>query len=414
MRSVVLVVLTVVTGAVAAQPAIDSGRVRFALDSVAASLPWFQRAVREEPGSADAWSWLGEVHRRLENLDSADICARRALAIDPCNTYAFATLGDAYNPQYSSWRGVNGDSTRAFSLAAARCDPRNGNAWFSIWHNALVDGDTALEHRALTSLYRSGYILPSAYAIARWFLQFLPPDAVVLSSGDMDTYPLLALQAGTGFRTDVAVVNTSLLNESGYARRIAARLAILSDSELWRVDSLYPFYVRDSFVVTVSDQMIRMMRARASGLPARRPFCLLLTTDTRDVPLDPLEHVVWSGTYGIVVDSTPPSQEDTARMAQAIAALDEETMCGPIVSPDSRQSALLANQTSLLRSVIAVIAHYAYVLNSRGDIQDGTKILAALRLGRHMAKRGGVENDASVGFINQMLDEAAKQGFDVK
>ncbi len=413
MRSVVFILLIVVTGAVAAQPAIDSGRVRFALDSVAASLPWFQRAVREEPGSADAWSWLGEVHLRLENLDSADICARRALAIDPCNTYALATLGDAYNPQYSSWRGVNADSTRAFSLAAVRCDPRNGNAWFSIWHNALVDGDTALEHRALASLYRSGYIMPSAYAIAGWFLQFLPPSAVVLTSGDMDTYPLLALQAGTGLRTDVSVVNTSLLNEPQYAHRIAARLALVPDSLLWHIDSLYPFYMRDSFVVTVSMQMCRMLLARFGG-SARRPLCLLPTTDDRDLPLDSLQHVVWSGAYGIVVDSTPPAQEDTARMALAIAALDENTMCGPTISFASRQSPLLASQMMLLRNVVAVIAHYAYALNARGDVHDATNVLAALRLGRHMAKRGGIEDDRSAAYINEMLDDAAKQGYDVK
>lgn len=44
----------------------------------------------------------------------------------------------------------------------------------------------------------------------------LPEGALVITNGDNDTFPPLALQAGMAFRTDVIVLNRNLLNLDGY------------------------------------------------------------------------------------------------------------------------------------------------------------------------------------------------------
>ncbi len=53
-------------------------------------------------------------------------------------------------------------------------------------------------------------------SIAKNYLSSCPKDAVLFTNGDTDTYPLLYVQAMYGFRTDVMVVNISLLLTDRY------------------------------------------------------------------------------------------------------------------------------------------------------------------------------------------------------
>lgn len=52
--------------------------------------------------------------------------------------------------------------------------------------------------------------------MARNYLRSCPQNTVLFTSGDNDTYPLLYVQQTEGFRTDVTVVNQSLLNTGRY------------------------------------------------------------------------------------------------------------------------------------------------------------------------------------------------------
>lgn len=57
---------------------------------------------------------------------------------------------------------------------------------------------------------------------ARNYLRSCPKDAVVVAWGDTDTYTLLYVQATEGFRTDVIVINTSLLAVDRYRKMLVA------------------------------------------------------------------------------------------------------------------------------------------------------------------------------------------------
>jgi hypothetical protein len=49
----------------------------------------------------------------------------------------------------------------------------------------------------------------------------LPPNSIILTGGDNDTFPLWCLQIAKKTRTDVSVVNVGLLNTEWYAKQVA-------------------------------------------------------------------------------------------------------------------------------------------------------------------------------------------------
>jgi hypothetical protein len=124
-------------------------------------------------------------------------------------------------------------------MKAVECDPKEGDAWFGLWIEGMRTGRVEIEKRALTTLVSSGFITPGALAYARWILGALPKNAILLTNGDMDTYPLVTLQESAGFRRDVAIVDAGLLNIPWYGSLMTRRHRIAGGyaaDEIWRLE----------------------------------------------------------------------------------------------------------------------------------------------------------------------------------
>ena len=61
---------------------------------------------------------------------------------------------------------------------------------------------------------------PYVIDFAKYLLASCPPNAILFTNGDNDTYPLWYVQYGLKYRTDVSVINASLLTYSDYAIRV--------------------------------------------------------------------------------------------------------------------------------------------------------------------------------------------------
>lgn len=94
---------------------------------------------------------------------------------------------------------------------------------FNLWAHAVVLNrhEEAEEH--LRALIRKNGIPSPLLDFNYNMLMSAEPEAIVFTNGDNDTYPSLALQVARGVRTDVTIVNLSLLNRKEYAQSVWKR-----------------------------------------------------------------------------------------------------------------------------------------------------------------------------------------------
>lgn len=243
------------------------------------ALPLFEQAVAKNQNNPEAHAWLAETHRRLGKKDEAVKMARRAIVLDPCHSFAHTVLADACNPRYGVWEGAHSDSTWAHLQKAVACDSTDGNAWVSIWSESIRRGELPMMKRALRAVANTGFLTKAALSYGRWMLRHLPEQTLLVTNGDMDTYPALALQEVEGLRTDVAVVNRSLLNTTWYARFIRDhdKLSLpFPDSQL---DSLGAFKDPQGNLITVSDQILKAWLQQKANGGFSRPIAVSVTVD---------------------------------------------------------------------------------------------------------------------------------------
>jgi len=119
---------------------------------------------------------------------------------------------------------------------------------------------------------RSRNYMPYDYASN--LLKPCEKDAIFITNGDNDTFPVWCLQEAYGIRTDVQTVNLSLANAPWYIKQLREKgLPVKwSDAE---IDYLRPYQNRDGSVQRLQDQVVDEVITRNNG---RRPIYISVTT----------------------------------------------------------------------------------------------------------------------------------------
>ena len=155
---------------------------------------------------------LGMAHDYSNSAEAALTAARRAAELGPDDPLALWFLGrmlatykaddDAALEALEHCREVAPDYERCLTMLAV---------------TYLRRGDLTEAEDVFKSIFDRRIISRPLQDYAYNTLVGLPEGAVIISWGDHDTVPVLALQAGMDFRRDVIVLNCSLLNLPSYA-----------------------------------------------------------------------------------------------------------------------------------------------------------------------------------------------------
>ena len=352
------------------------------------------RVVEHDPGNADARAWYAECLRRRQLFDEAHREGNAALAIEPGHSLAHTVLGDLFSPRLSSWARTDFDSAWAHLMAAVESDPAEAQAWTSVWIHSMRRGDADMERRAAGAMIESGFLTPALLAYNKWQLEHLPPNAILLTNGDMDTYPSVALQQKEGFRQDVAVINLSLLNLPWYARSRSKRYDIelpVTDDEL---DNLRAQMNSDGEIVTSAMQIVAGWLDMQRRGRLERPLCAALTVGKLGLIEGASDRRVLCGAYYELSPSKPAKDFDLERMEKSISTVPAAELYGPFASELDRSPVRRSGSDEIARNVTAVMLRYVPLLVQEGRLDDARQALDAAEQFDSKIKAGGAYEDA--------------------
>ncbi len=325
------------------------------------ALPLLVRITSRDKDNPEAYAWLAETCRRLGKKEQALDMARLALRLDPRSSFAHTVIAEVSNPVMGDWTQANSDTTWFHVMRAIECDSTDGNPWLLVWGEAIRRGEPSLMRKSLRKLVGTGFLTKAALSYGRWMLRALPDNAILITNGDMDTYPPCAVQEVEGLRKDVVIVNRGALNITWYARFIRDEAGVplpVDDSQL---DRLEAHKDDQGNLVTPSGQILRgWMQHKAKGL-FTRPIAFAVTVDENSW-FGIRGQVRFSGAFLQWFSAAGASAPDTASMRASLEGLSPDDFTGPWVSDQDRSPIRRTQTKNLVRNVTEVAIGYGELL----------------------------------------------------
>jgi hypothetical protein len=254
-----------------------------------------------------------------------------ALELEPCNSFALTVMADASVPEPGATDPASSQVSWDHLMAAIECDSTFGSAWVSLWGIAIRRGETEMFHTSLRKMVETGFLTPAALSFGRWLLRTLPENAVLITNGDMDTFPAMAVQETEGFRTDVTVVERGLLNLPWGLRFYRDHGGVplpFKDTEL---DRLRPTKDERGKLQNVADRVFRewVLAIRLGSYP--RPTALAVTV-YGSFYADYEQYLQYAGPYHLIHPAPPPNPRNVKALRRCLEGIGENDFVGPWVS----------------------------------------------------------------------------------
>lgn len=178
------------------------------------------------------------------------------------------TFESIYIKLYNSsldYPGYEKDLLKAYELGNGRADILDEMV---LWYEVKRNGEKRKEYNK--QWFLSNDVAPGILNYNYNVLQTLDDNAIILTAGDNDTFPLWMLQDAMGLMPGVAVLNIPLLAKEDYRKKIFAELQI-------------PEIKFNAAQEKGSDSLSALSRAILTQIiaKAKRPVYLALTLDTR-------------------------------------------------------------------------------------------------------------------------------------
>jgi hypothetical protein len=182
----------------------------------------WKKYIAERGESAVALVNLATAYEYSRDTEAALIAGRRAVEIAPDNPEALACLGNLLTKYEVDVEAGTKLLGRCVEIA-----PDHKFGLLTLGAVRLKRGELAESDKIFKAVFDQRIFASPLEDFGYNFLVGLPQGAVLVTNGDNDTFPCLALQAGMNFRIDVAVINRHLLRLSTYAEAVFARYPLI-------------------------------------------------------------------------------------------------------------------------------------------------------------------------------------------
>ena len=299
------------------------------------ALPLFKQVIAQDKNNGEAHAWLAETYRRLGMKDEAVQSAERALELEPCNSFAHIIMANACRRLPTSTMWSDADTTWIHINAAIRCDSSDGNGWAFLCPEAMLREKFDMMRRSSRKMVETGFLMEAVLAFGRWLLRTLPENAILITNGDMDTFPALAVQATEGFRPDVAVVEKEWLGLKQYLHFLRTHYGIplpLQDSD---IDSLTEYTTFPENMLFMSNRIFKgWVDGKANGSLAR-PIAVAITVEESFFS-DVKDHFRYAGPFLLWQPVPAIETPDTTALQASLAGVRPEDFTGTWVSEKDR------------------------------------------------------------------------------
>ncbi|MBN2380830.1 tetratricopeptide repeat protein [candidate division WOR-3 bacterium] len=200
----------------------------------------YSEILEADENCVDARIGLGRALRYQGDMEAAAQEFAKAYEADSEHARACLYYGSSLIPWYGMAPAdkpeaelVN-EAIELMEKALAK-DAMLFDAHTMLWPAYLFIGEVEKAENQLKAMVEKGYFPKAVLDYGYNLLADADEGAILFTNGDMDTYPLIALQLSKGTRTDVKVVNLALLNLGWYAAFVKNRLGVpisLTDDEL--------------------------------------------------------------------------------------------------------------------------------------------------------------------------------------
>lgn len=328
----------------------------------------WRRYVDAHPKSAYAHvQYARAIGYSNYDLETQTRLVRKARDLDAECAQALAQLAQltqvvSFEPGSPSAATARELASRAIELAPDWYEPH-----IVLLAQAMVAGDRDAVGRELEAIRHKGGFPSPLLDFGYNMLVSASQGAVLLTNGDNDTFPLLALQAIHGVRRDVQVVNLSLLNVPHYARTELGRGAPFEPAEIESLGTRKGL---------LSRKILEELCARAADARLRRPLRFAATVPRATLEaVCPQEFELVGMVYGI-----RPQTKRAADADPAVAVAPTDSLLTQVFRLESANDFAYpwgeeSSLSQLLRNYVGLYWRVARLHAEAGDLAGLRRML---------------------------------------
>ncbi|MCC6723042.1 MAG: hypothetical protein IT258_00935, partial [Saprospiraceae bacterium] len=186
---------------------------------------WQQETTKNNQ-NPDAWLNYFRAARYANMLERNEV---KAFDLNAIVAMIPASLSNTFEYQFIRFMAADWNEDRyQYLLKAHEIAPQRTEVFHDLATYHIVKGEQVEAMTYLTKLFDAGEFPSELLAWNYNLLASVGQDAVLLTYGDNDTYPLWVLQSARGIRRDVKVLNVNLLLMQSYRERAFKGLGLPS------------------------------------------------------------------------------------------------------------------------------------------------------------------------------------------